>query len=97
MLLKCRRNLTAREVRIIRNLIANNVIWEAVGRNYFTQFDESSGREIRIRLAELQRMEGCGWIRLVHPPKAAQRLDHYQITPHGASVEGLTHAKSPAA
>jgi hypothetical protein len=85
---------TSRELRILRNLADRNAIWEEPGRKYFVQFDESTGKEIRIRANELEHMGTCGWIRLVHPPKAAQRLDHYELTAEGAGLEELVQRKS---
>jgi hypothetical protein len=85
----------SRELRILRNLSANNAIWEQIGREYFVQFDESTGKDIRIRANELERMSACGWIRLVRPPKAAQKLDHYELTAEGAAVEEVVERKSP--
>jgi hypothetical protein len=86
---------SSRELRILRNLADKNSIWEKVGREYFVQFDEATNREIRIQQNELEQMKACGWIRLVHPPKSAQRLDHYELTAEGASLDGLIRRKSP--
>ena len=86
---------TGRQLRIIRNLIAKNQIWETVGREYFTQFDESTERDIRIRPSELQQMEICGWIRRLRHPQAHQRLDYYELTAEGASHNAMAHRKSP--
>jgi hypothetical protein len=85
---------TSRERRILRNLAERNEIWEELGREYFVQFDESRGREIRIRANELEHMSACGWIRRVHPPKAAQRLDRYELTAEGAVLKELVQRKS---
>jgi hypothetical protein len=49
---------------------------------------------MRIRANELEHMSAYGWIRLVHPPKAAQRLDHYELTAEGATLEELVQRKS---
>ena len=86
---------TGRQSRILRNLVARNLIWEAVGRKYFTQYDDITGKEIRIPCTELKHMETCGWIKLIHPPRAAQRLDRYEITPPGASLVATAEKKSP--
>jgi hypothetical protein len=86
---------TNRELRILRNLLSRNQIWEAVGRKYFTQYDEITGKEIRIPCTELKHMETCGWIQLIHHPEAAQRLDRYEITTPGASLVTRAEKKSP--
>ena len=57
------------------------------------QFDETTGKEIRIQANELKQMSASGWIRLVRPPKAAQRLDYYELTTEGAALEELAQRK----
>jgi hypothetical protein len=85
---------TNRELRILRNLMDKNAIWEKVGHEYFVQFDEQSGKELRIAPDELKHLTTCGWIRLVRPPRSAQRLDFYELTDEGSALDDVIRRKS---
>lgn len=86
---------SSRDLRIIRNLILRNAIWEELGHSNFVQFDEQTGKELRIQPKDLKRMTASGWIQLVQPPKSAQRLDHYELTEEGAAFKHLALRKAP--
>lgn len=86
---------TSRELRILRNLADKNAIWESLGRKHFVQFDELTGTEMLVRRTEIDHLTASGWIRLVQLPKSAQRLDHYELTTEGASLEGMLQRKMP--
>ena len=86
---------TRRELRILRNLIDNNYIWEEIGQKHFVQFDGRTGKQVRIRPDELERMATSGWIRHVRFPRSAQRLDRYELTEEGSTIDLLSQRKTP--
>jgi hypothetical protein len=85
---------TKRQLRILKNLMGNNGIWEKAGRKYFLQFDEHSGKEVRLKSDELHEMAAAGWIQPVRFPPSAQRLDRYEIAELGLAF-GRPSPKEP--
>jgi hypothetical protein len=70
-----------------------HTVFEVPQQSYFTQFNESSGRQRRISLVELTEIEHRGWARRVSP--GAQQCDHWEITDPGrAALLGGPAAKS---
>jgi len=86
---------TSRELRILRNLMQKNAIWEEVGHKYLVQFDDPTGKQLRIQPDELERMAGAGWIRSVRFPRSAQRLNRYELAEAGSAIEQLSRRKAP--
>ena len=81
---KERNALSSRQRRILAGLARGDLIWEVADKAYFTQFNEATARDGRIRLDELLQMQERGWIRRVS--QGAHRLDHWEITDEGRNV-----------
>ena len=86
---------TARQRRILGNLKSGNLIWEVVGRKYFSQFDDRSDRELHIRAEDLREMIDTGWIRLVQLPRSEQRLNRYELAGAAPGFEEIGRRKPP--
>ena len=86
---------TSRQLRILGNLMDRNLIWEAVGHQYFVQYDNRSERELRIKPEELEEMAERGWIRRVCVPRSEQRLDRYELTNEAWIFEEISRRKAP--
>jgi hypothetical protein len=76
--------LNSRQRRILAGLARGDLIWEVADKAYFTQFNEATARDGRLRLEELLQMQESGWIRRVS--EGANRLDHWEITEEGRIV-----------
>jgi hypothetical protein len=76
--------LSPRQRRILAGLTRGDLIWEVPDKSYFTQFNEATGRDGRLRLDELLQMQESGWIRRVS--QGPNRLDHWEITAEGQDV-----------
>lgn len=83
---------TVRHRRILGNLKSGNLIWEVVGRKYFSQFDSRSDRELRIQPEDLEAMANMGWVRVVQSP---QRLNRYELADTAPSFEEIGRRKPP--
>lgn len=73
--------LSSRQRRILAGLARGDLIWEVADKAYFTQFNDATARDGRLRLDELLQMQESGWIRRVS--EGADRLDHWEITEEG--------------
>ena len=88
---------TRRQLRILQNLRTANYIWEKAGAPDFVQFDETSGKELRLKQTEVMQMAASGWIRRVQHPPSAQRLDRYELADNGIELlEDNSLRKGPA-
>ena len=65
---------------------AGDLPWEVPGRPYFSQYNEATGREGRIRRADLDPLCDEGWVRLIRHDVAMHRLDYWEITDAGRTV-----------
>ena len=72
-----------------------NAIWEQIGHKYVVQFDDHTGKQLRIQPDELERMASAGWIRSVLFPRSAQRLNRYELADEGSAIEHLSRRKAP--
>ena len=84
-----RMNITATQKRILLALLRDDLVWEVAGSGYFTQFNEKTGKQTRIRLTELEIMRSLGWIERVSHDPASHKLDYWRLTPHGRDVAGF--------
>jgi hypothetical protein len=80
--------ITALQKRILNALLRDDLIWEVAGADYFTQFNEKTGKQVRIRPAELESMHVLGWIERVWHDPASHKLDYWQLTPAGRAAAG---------
>jgi hypothetical protein len=71
----------ARQRRILSGILRGDPVFEVPQQTWFTQFNENSGRQIRITLDELEAMRDRGWV--VRVSAGAQRCDHWEITQEG--------------
>jgi hypothetical protein len=79
---------SARHRRILTALAIGDLLWEVVGESHFTQYNERTGKEIRVQRDILEAMENVGWIhRVTHEP-SAHRLDFWEIAPLGRQILG---------
>ena len=76
--------LNSRQRRILAGLERGDRIWEVADKAYFTQFNEATARDGRLRLDELLQMQESGWIRRVS--QGPNRLDHWEITAEGQDM-----------
>jgi|SRR5579871_598764 len=75
--------LTARHRRILSGLSHDDLLWEVPGQPYFTQFNERTGKQIRVRVETLEQMEELGLIRRNRQSQSAHKLDFWEITALG--------------
>ncbi len=73
----------SRQSRILASLETGDFIWEVNGESYFTQFNDRSGRQSRVRRQEIEALDEQGWILRIRHDPAARRLDYYDITDGG--------------
>ena len=78
--------LSARHRRILSGLSHDDLLWEVPGQPYFTQFNERSGKQTRVRVEILEQMEELGLIRRQRQSLAAHKLDFWEITAQGREV-----------
>jgi RIO-like serine/threonine protein kinase len=79
-------NLTPRQLRLLTWISRGDLIYEVVNRNYWTIFDESKGRDHRVKNSEVEDLARLSLIRKVENP--GNRLDSWDLTPSGhAAVE----------
>ncbi len=90
--------LSARHRRILNGLSHDDLVWEVPGQPYFTQFNERTGKQARVRLEILEEMEQAGWIRRCRQSVAAHKLDFWDITNQGREAVSLAVGgrKTPA-
>ena len=78
--------LTPRQRRILIRLAAGDFLWEVAGEKYFTQFEEKTGRQLRVHPPALQPLESADLIVRRRQPEAARRLDYWEITEQGRAM-----------
>lgn len=79
-------DLSNRDYRILAVLAAGDLLWEAPGERYATQFDERPGRFRKVPLVAVQHLEELHLIERCIQDPAAQRLDYWQLTEKGRAV-----------
>jgi hypothetical protein len=75
--------LSPRHRRILSGLSHEDLLWEVPGQPYFTQFNERTGKQTRVRVDTLEQMEQLGLIRRHRQSLAAHKLDFWEITAQG--------------
>ena len=75
--------LSARHRRILSGLSHEDLLWEIPGQPYFTQFNERTGKQTRVRVDTLEQMEQLGLIRRHRQSLSAHKLDFWEITAQG--------------
>src|ERR1017187_8389020 len=90
--------LSARHRRILSGLSHEDLLWEIPGQPYFTQFNERTGKQSRVRVDTLEQMEQLGLIRRYRQSLAAHKLDFWEITAQGREVLNISSAdrKTPS-
>ena len=90
--------LSARHRRILSGLSHEDLLWEIPGQPYFTQFNERTGKQTRVRVDTLEQMEELGLIRRHRQSLSAHRLDFWEITVQGRDALRLFSAdcKTPS-
>lgn len=90
--------LNARQRRILTGLSHDDLLWEIAGQPYFTQFNERTGKQTRVRVDTLEEMEQLGLICHRRQSVSAHKLDFWEITPSGREVlsEYYTDRKTPS-
>jgi predicted transcriptional regulator len=78
--------LSARNRRILTGLAHEDLLWEVPGQPYFTQFNERTGKQVRVRLETLEQMEQMGLIRRQRQTRSAHKLDFWEITAQGREL-----------
>ena len=78
--------LTPRQRRILTRLIAGDLLWEVADEKYFTQFEERTGRQLRVHLPALQPLESAHLIYFRRHPAGEHRLDFWEITEQGRAA-----------
>lgn len=81
--------LSARHRRILSGLSHEDLLWEIPGQPYFTQFNERTGKQTRVRVDTLEEMEQLGLIRRHRQSLAAHKLDFWEITAQGREALDL--------
>ena len=76
-------SLTARHRRILSSLSHDDLLWEVPGQPYFTQFNERTGKQVRVHVDVLEQMERLGLIRRYRQSQSAHKLDFWEITAQG--------------
>jgi hypothetical protein len=76
--------ITLRQRRILKGLSHQDLLWELPGQSYFTQFNERTGKQVRVRVSALEQMAQMGLIR--RQTGSAQHLDFWEITAEGLEV-----------
>jgi hypothetical protein len=76
-------SLSARHRRILIGLSHEDLLWEIPGQPYFTQFNERTGKQTRVRIDTLEQLEQLGLIRRYRQSLAAHKLDFWEITSLG--------------
>jgi len=78
--------LSARHRRILTGLSHEDLLWEVPGQPYFTQFNERTGKQARVRIDALEQLEQLGFIRRHRQSQSAHKLDFWEITPQGREL-----------
>jgi DNA-binding HxlR family transcriptional regulator len=78
--------LSARHRRILTGLSHEDLLWEVPGQLYFTQYNERTGKQARVRVDTLEQLEQQGLIRRQRQSQSAHKLDFFEITPQGREV-----------
>ncbi len=84
--------LSARHRRILSGLSHEDLLWEIPGQPYFTQFNERTGKQSRVRVDTLEQMEELGLIRRHRQSLSAHKLDFWEITAQGREALSLLSA-----
>jgi hypothetical protein len=90
--------LSARHRRILSGLSHEDLLWEIPGQPYFTQFNERTGKQTRVRIDTLEQLEQLGLIRRQRQSLAAHKLDFWEITAQGREALDVfsTDRKTPS-
>jgi len=90
--------LSARHRRILSGLSHEDLLWEIPGQPYFTQFNERTGKQSRVRVDTLEQMEELGLIRRHRQSLSAHKLDFWEITAQGREALDVfsTDRKTPS-
>jgi hypothetical protein len=75
--------LSTRDRRILLTMVEGDLLWEAPGERFATQFNPRTGRPGRISLTAVKHLEELGLIQRQSLDPAAHRLDSWQITEAG--------------
>jgi hypothetical protein len=75
--------LSTRDRRILLVMVEGDLLWEAPGEQFATQYNPRTGRPGRIRLTTVKHLEKLGLIQRQSQDPAAHRLDSWQITETG--------------
>jgi len=75
--------VNARHRRILTRLSCGDFLWEIPGQLYFAQYNDRTGRQIRVHLGTLEQMESLGLIERVRQVPSDHKLDFWQITDQG--------------
>src|SRR5882762_4638805 len=90
-------SLSARHRRILIGLSHEDLLWEIPGQPYFTQFNERTGKQTRVRIDTLEEMEQMGLIRRCRQSLSAHKLDFWEITSQGREALSFsTDRKTPS-
>jgi DNA-binding HxlR family transcriptional regulator len=84
--------LSARHRRILSGLSHEDLLWEIPGQPYFTQFNERTGKQTRVRIDTLDQMEQLGLIRRQRQSLSAHKLDFWEITAQGREALSVSSA-----
>jgi DNA-binding HxlR family transcriptional regulator len=76
-------------MRILSRMVQGDYAWEVAGKNYFSQFNDSTQRPGRVLLRELLGLREQGWIRRITQQPEAHRLDYWDITEAGRAIVTL--------
>lgn len=86
--------LSARQRRILTGLSHDDLLWEIPGQPYFTQFNERTGKQSRVRVDTLEQMEQLGLIRRCRQSLSAHKLDFWEITSQGRDALSVFFCRS---
>jgi hypothetical protein len=81
-----RMTITGLQKRILSALMRDDLVWEVAGSDYFTQFNEKTAKQTRIRLSDLDALQELGWVERVWHDPASHKLDYWQLTPAGRTA-----------
>ena len=76
--------LTARQQRILTTLALGDLLWEVPGQEYFTQYNERTGRQTRVHIRILEEIANLDLICL--EKQDAHQLNYWTITQAGRKL-----------
>ena len=77
--------MTPRQRQILRRLIVGDLLWEIPDSPYFSQYNEETGKTLRVHGDRINQLAELGLIAKV---SAEQKLDCWQLTTHGRQLAG---------